>query len=164
MQTYKDLYLLADTSDDQATATPSTRLAHDTLAPLVRKRFDESDTPGQRARRILENRAVDWRRDANGVNGTAQSGTPLDTADLAVVEAGAAGMRVWTEKEKAGGGQPGSTAPTGTCTACCDRPADRRCASNLTGRRYRCCTTVDTVAKTTWGNCHRLSNQLARTI
>jgi WD40 repeat protein len=91
VQKYKDLYLLADSVEDQATAAKPTRLAHDTLAPLVRKRFDESDAPGQRARRILESRAVDWKSNING--------TPLDTTDLAVVESGAAGMRAWTAEE-----------------------------------------------------------------
>jgi hypothetical protein len=45
---------------------------------LVRERFDKSDKPGQRARRILDNRSVDWEGD--------QEGTPLDEADLKVVE------------------------------------------------------------------------------
>ena len=56
----------------------------DTLAPLVRQRFDESNRPGQRAHRILENRMVDWK--------DGQEGTPLDPADLMVVEAGLSGV------------------------------------------------------------------------
>ena len=46
------------------------RLAHDTLAPLVRQRFRESDRPAQRAERVLQSRLPDWK---NG-----QRGTPLD--------------------------------------------------------------------------------------
>ncbi|HYU32877.1 MAG TPA: tetratricopeptide repeat protein, partial [Thermoanaerobaculia bacterium] len=70
----------------------TTRLAHDTLAPLVRRRFEASDLPGQRASRILEQRAVEW---AGG-----KDGTPLDDVDLATVEQGAGGMRAWTADEK----------------------------------------------------------------
>lgn len=81
----QDLYLLVDPAHNQPDRPSASRLAHDTLAPLIRKRFDESDLPGQRARRILENRAVDWAGDKEGI--------PLDEADLKVVEAGAAGMR-----------------------------------------------------------------------
>ena len=73
------------------TSRAASRLTHDTLAPHVRKRFDESDAPGQRARRILESRAVDWEE--------GKQGTPLDDADLAVVEAGQPGMRAWNATE-----------------------------------------------------------------
>jgi len=68
------------------------RLMHDTLAPLVRARFEESDYPGQRARRILENRAVEWRDGRTGI--------PLDQQDLSIVEQGFQGMRAWNEEEQ----------------------------------------------------------------
>lgn len=77
-------YLLAEPGDDQE-GEPSTRLAHDTLAPLVQERFARSTAPGQQARRILENRVVDWR--------DGEVGAPLDEKDLARVEEGLAGMR-----------------------------------------------------------------------
>lgn len=80
----QDRYLLSASED-------TTRLAHDTLAPLVRRRFEDSDLPGQRALRILQQRAVDW---AGG-----KEGAPLDAVDLATVERGAGGMRVWTADE-----------------------------------------------------------------
>lgn len=85
IQECRDLYLLVDPSQNRPGQPPASRLTHDTLAPHVRKRFDESDAPGQRARRILESRAVDWEAGKTGV--------PLDPADLAFVEAGQAGMR-----------------------------------------------------------------------
>ena len=85
LQACRDLYLLVDPSKNQPDQPPASRLTHDTLAPHVRKRFDESDAPGQRARRVLENRAVDW-------DGR-KEGTPLDEADLTLVEAGENGMR-----------------------------------------------------------------------
>ncbi len=90
----KDLYLLvSQTSTDRAGHVISTtRLTHDTLAPLIVRRFRESDKPGQRARRILENRGEDWRDD--------KTGAPLDEVDLARVEQGAAGMRTWTSAER----------------------------------------------------------------
>ncbi|MFN8444205.1 MAG: AAA family ATPase [Caldilineaceae bacterium] len=84
--------LLVDPAGEQAATTRATRLVHDTLAPLVRERYEKSDKPGQRARRILENRAVDWQGD--------KTGAALDEADLKAVEAGQAGMRAWTEAEK----------------------------------------------------------------
>ena len=88
----KDLFLLVDASGDQAAAANVTRLSHDTLAPLVRQRFDESDRPGQRAYRILENRAVEW---TGGREGPA-----LDSADLKVVEDGLSGMRALDSDEE----------------------------------------------------------------
>lgn len=92
VQACQDLYLVADPSGRSPDQPRASRLAHDTLAPHVRKRFEESDAPGQRARRIVESRAVDW---ANG-----EAGNPLDDADLALVEAGELGMRAWRPDER----------------------------------------------------------------
>ena len=49
VQECRDLYLLVDPSQNQPDQPAASRLTHDTLAPHVRKRFDESDAPGQRA-------------------------------------------------------------------------------------------------------------------
>ncbi len=68
-----------------------TRLGHDTLAPLVRERFRAATDPGQRARRLLENRAPEWHDGATG--------HPLDRPDLETVEQGLAGMRRPTDDE-----------------------------------------------------------------
>ncbi len=81
----QDRYLLSLTDT-------AARLSHDTLAPLIRRRFESSDLPGQRALRILQQRAVEW---AGG-----KEGPPLDEVDLATVERGAEGMRAWTADEK----------------------------------------------------------------
>ena len=70
---------------------PSTQLAHDLLAPLVLRRFRFSMAPGQRARRLLENRAPEWHE--------GKTGPVLDSTDLAAVEEGALGMRGWTADE-----------------------------------------------------------------
>lgn len=91
VQRCRDRYLLVEPASKGKEIEPATRLAHDTLAPLVRERFEASDLPGQRARRIMESRTRDW------VDG--KRGTVLDNADLAVVEHGAPGMRAWTEDE-----------------------------------------------------------------
>lgn len=91
VQRLKDGYLLADIYTEQ-TPVKGSRLAHDTLAPLVRQMFDQSRRPGQRARRILETRAVDWK---NG-----KCGDPLDEADLSAVKKGASGMRALNDDEK----------------------------------------------------------------
>jgi len=64
-------------------------LSHDTLAPIVREQFEVSDRPGQRARRILEGKMHGGQ--AEGI---------LDEVDLAQVEQGKQGMRVWGEEEQ----------------------------------------------------------------
>jgi hypothetical protein len=92
IQDFKDLYLLADDSGDGGDSTGATRLTHDTLAPLVRYRFDNSAKLGQLARRIVESRAREW---SDG-----RTGAPLDEGDLGLVEGGATGMRAWTGDER----------------------------------------------------------------
>jgi len=92
LQRCQDLHLLTVATTRQKDSSKTTRLAHDTLAPLIRERFEESDKPGQRARRILDNRSVDWAGDKVGI--------ALDEADLAVVEQGALGTRVLSATEQ----------------------------------------------------------------
>ncbi len=92
VQQCQDLYLLVDPARNQPGQSPASRLTHDTLAPHVRKRFDESVAPGQRARRILESRGMDW--------GDGRQGATLDEADLAAVEAGREGARAWNPDEE----------------------------------------------------------------
>ena len=70
----------------------TTRLAHATLAPIVRRRFETSDRPGQRARRILARHTARWAR--------GEKATPLAPADLATVVAGESGMRARTADEQ----------------------------------------------------------------
>jgi hypothetical protein len=53
-----NLYLLVKLAPPAPPGT--TRLAHDTLAPLIREMFRTSIADGQRARRLLENRAHEW--------------------------------------------------------------------------------------------------------
>lgn len=91
LQACRDLYLLVDPSRNQPDQPPASRLTHDTLAPHVRRRFEESDAPGQRARRILENRKTDW------IDGKA--GTPLEGMDLHTVEVGLPGARCLSQDE-----------------------------------------------------------------
>jgi CHAT domain len=71
---------------------PATRLAHDTLAPLVREQFQISQRPGQRARRILENQF----REQQG----AQAISLLDEQSLNLIEQGVSGMRCFTPDER----------------------------------------------------------------
>ena len=78
----KSLYLLIER---QPAPAPATRLAHDTLAPLMQQQWRASVAPGQRARRVLENRVTEW----NG----GKIGWVLDDADLRTVEEGLSGMR-----------------------------------------------------------------------
>lgn len=94
IQFLKDTYLLVDAGEHHAPTTENhggTRLAHDTLAPLVRERFRGSVRPGQRARRILEARA--------GESSGVKKGIPLNAADLQTIEQGRSGMRAWTNDE-----------------------------------------------------------------
>jgi WD40 repeat protein len=87
----KDGYLILEAEPLPDSQARSTRLAHDLLAPLVLQRFRLSIAPGQRARRLLENRAPEWH--------DGRTGAVLDATDLANVEEGAAGMRAWTADE-----------------------------------------------------------------
>jgi hypothetical protein len=66
-------------------------LAHDTLAPIVIKEIRESDKSGQRALRILTSKINDFKNDNTLL---------LDEADLAFVEQGKQGMRLWSELEE----------------------------------------------------------------
>ena len=82
----QSLYLLAGLGKEQ------TALAHDTLAPIIQKEIRDSDKPGQRALRILTAKMADYE--------ISPERTYIDEEDLALVEAGAGGMRIWTSKEK----------------------------------------------------------------
>ena len=92
LQDCQDLFLLVDAAGDQAASGTVTRLAHDTLAPIVRERFDRSSLPGSRARRLIESRAVEWSGGSDG--------DTLDEVDLALVQRGLTGMRVLTLDEQ----------------------------------------------------------------
>lgn len=88
----KRVYLLVDPPEDSTADARATRLVHDTLGPIVRKRFTESGLPGQRARRVMENRAVDWKEKG--------SGPLLDAHDVKLVEGGLTGMRTLVPHER----------------------------------------------------------------
>ncbi len=82
----QSLYLLAGLGLEQ------TALAHDTLAPIVQKEIRDSDKPGQRALRILTSKTADY--------AISPERTYIDEEDLALVESGVGGMRMWTAKER----------------------------------------------------------------
>jgi hypothetical protein len=86
-----ELYLLTDTAADTALAGGATRLSHDTLAPLVRARFDDSVMPGQRTRRLLESHGAQWRD---------REGPTLDASDLEIVKQGLQGTRALRPEEE----------------------------------------------------------------
>ena len=83
---FQSLYLLTGLNDRQ------TRLAHDTLAPIVHQQMRASDYPGQRALRILEAKMTDYL--------LSPQTTYIDEEDLKIVESGAEGMRRWLPKEQ----------------------------------------------------------------
>jgi WD40 repeat protein len=84
----KQRYLLTDTQDDKKETT----LAHDTLAPVVIKEYNESDKPGQQASRIIAARIEDFKKNPGEVW--------LNEADLKMTERGRRGMRVLDDEEK----------------------------------------------------------------
>jgi WD40 repeat protein len=88
----EQLFLLVDAAPDQQGQYQATRLSHDTLAPLVRVRYDQSERVGQRACRIIEGRAAEFKEDEkeNLIEGSA----------LALVELGLAGMRALKPREE----------------------------------------------------------------
>ena len=116
----KEQYLLieADAGKDPASPVPATRLAHDTLAPLVLAAFRRSQTPGQRARRLLENRAPEW----INADGSPREGAVLDRNDLMTVERGLPGMR-------------GLEKPEDRLLAASHRAEERRVAEEEEGQR-----------------------------
>lgn len=77
---------------------PANRLAHDVIASYVRSRFEESQSPGQRARRILEGRVRPV--DVSTLEALRVSSPdvlrPLGERDLELVELGLSGMRLPT--------------------------------------------------------------------
>ncbi|MEZ4471734.1 MAG: AAA family ATPase [bacterium] len=81
----KEHHLLAGTLRLEAgRLVGQVRLSHDTLGPLILARFDGSNLPGQRARRVMRQRVVEW------MDG--RTGNTLAPRDLALVEAGRSGM------------------------------------------------------------------------
>ena len=87
-KTFTDRYLLVDPLNNKQ----QLRLAHDTLAGVVKVRYDTSDLPGQRAQRVLDSRKADWEIVNDKLKGTA-----LDTYDLKLVEQGQGGTRDWQQ-------------------------------------------------------------------
>lgn len=79
-----ETYLLVDPGGDSSGQHGATRLAHDSLAPLVRATYDASLSPGQRARRVVEGRTPQAGDRERGL---------LDAADLRMVQRGLTGMR-----------------------------------------------------------------------
>lgn len=88
IQKLEDLYLLADAKSE---GTHRARLAHDTLAPVVRDAFARSNAPGQHARRLLETRGLAWR--------DGSTGELLEDRELTELKRGIDGMRAPTADE-----------------------------------------------------------------
>ncbi len=91
LQTCQTTYLLVATENPANPEATTYRLAHDTLAPLVRQRYRASHLPGQRAVRILQSRMPDWQQ--------GKTGPALDLPGLKAVERGTSGMQRWTADE-----------------------------------------------------------------
>jgi hypothetical protein len=83
----KHLYLLVDVRD----SSNQTRLAHDTLAAVVIKEYNDSDKPGQRADRILTAKSKNFEK--------GKQEPYLDETDLTIVEQGLPGMKALNPME-----------------------------------------------------------------
>lgn len=81
-----DNYLLVESAD----TADNFSLAHDTLAPIVRSKFESSILPGQKANRILLAQQTDINHDDLH---------SLTDKDFAIMINGRNGMRKWTERE-----------------------------------------------------------------
>lgn len=84
----KLLYLLTDTQQSKK----RTCLAHDTLAPIIIKEYNNSDKPGQRAIRILASRIEDFKKNPDEIW--------LNEAALRIVEEGRQGIRILDKSEE----------------------------------------------------------------
>lgn len=87
-KTLTDRYLLVDPLDNKQ----QLRLSHDSMASVVKARFETSDLPGQRAQRVLYSRKADWK-----LVDDKHKGTALDKYDLKLVEQGEGGTRDWKQ-------------------------------------------------------------------
>jgi WD40 repeat protein len=84
----KDLYVLIDPQSDGE----KTRLAHDTLAPLVLQRYNESNAPGQQALRTIQSRLL-FNSDPDQIQA-------LQIPDIELIEAGLSGRRKMDSDEE----------------------------------------------------------------
>jgi WD40 repeat protein/GTPase SAR1 family protein len=84
----KNLYLLTDAREGKKVSS----LAHDTLAPIVIKEYNDSDKPGQRAARILTAKIKN--------KGSKKQVTYLDKSDLLTIKQGQKGMWALIPEEK----------------------------------------------------------------
>ncbi len=81
-------YLLTEREDGEQIS-----LAHDTLAPVIRQRYELSNQPGQRAARLLKARLRDSKADK-------KQEASLNRREIRIVEKGRAGMRAFSDEEK----------------------------------------------------------------
>ena len=86
-----DKYLLVQPDSGSNDCSEMTsRLAHDSLAVHIHNAHQASDAAGPQARRILEQRAAEWKQGLHD---------DLDGPSLKAVEKGIAGMRAWSSEE-----------------------------------------------------------------
>ena len=91
LKALKDRYLIIEPQTNELTdKKQKTRLAHDTLAQLVNTNFEKSELAGQKARKTLDNRKINWKKENNKYSGVA-----LDSYDLKMVINGQFGTKNW---------------------------------------------------------------------
>jgi WD40 repeat protein len=93
----KKTYLVIENTD--SAGVPTLRLAHDILAPTIRKEYEESSKLGQIAAKILRNKVqeITLTKEDSGLK---QKEIILDGQSLDIVEKGRLGMRRRTDSEK----------------------------------------------------------------
>ncbi|SDZ81971.1 CHAT domain-containing protein [Thiothrix caldifontis] len=91
----KNRYLIIEPQSDKDNDTlTKTRLAHDTIAQLIATRFAESELPGQKARRLLN----EWKKNWSDRAVTGERKEPvLDSFALKMIEKGQYGTINWQQ-------------------------------------------------------------------
>jgi WD40 repeat protein len=84
----KNKYLLTEPKEENDSVA---RLAHDSLAPIIREMFSNSTLPGQRASILLDSKKYEIENLPDKVE--------FSKADLSIIDAGKAGMRKCTNSE-----------------------------------------------------------------
>ncbi|MCK5918027.1 MAG: CHAT domain-containing protein, partial [Cocleimonas sp.] len=91
LKVLKDRYLIIEPQTNALSdKQQKTRLAHDTLAQLIKTNFEKSELVGQKARKALDNRKINWKKENNKFIGVA-----LDSYDLKIIIEGQFGTTNW---------------------------------------------------------------------
>ncbi len=92
LQQFDKRLLLVRIPSSEPKTPPSLRLSHDTLAPVIRSEFENSNHPGQTAHRLMANlKIADWEDNPQDYL--------LNREQVRLLQRGQAGMRKWKKSE-----------------------------------------------------------------